>query len=57
MRFFYTSAYLNNSDFSKHFQFLLVSDQQYPSDEAILPGIKLNAAQELFRKYQSVRAV
>ena len=53
----YTTTYRDNSNFSKHLEFLFIPDLQYPSDEAILPGIKFDTAQELFKVYQIEKAV
>jgi hypothetical protein len=53
----YNVAYRDDSNFSKHLQFLLIPDLQYPPDEAILPGIKLDTVQQLFKMYQIAKAV
>ena len=42
-------AYRDNSNLSQHLYFLLIPDLQYPSDERILPGIKLDTVKELFQ--------
>ena len=57
--YIYSKAYRDNPNFSKHLYFLLIPDLQYPSDEAILPGIELDTAQKkrLFKMCQIAKAV